>query len=404
MLMDMDGMNRLITYEFHNCLQPLTDEQWAQLFPGHPDSPSMIRLMESSGLEGFQFHSIVARIGEEPVLLLPLFESHYSIASTLEGKAQAIGRTLEKLLPGLLRPRVLGVGFVEGEWGQIGINPMMPQKLVRAALTGALEFLQSVAENLDVPIVAFKDFCTNNEEMLAEIAKSGYALAESLPFCQLKVAFTSVDDYLNSLPRKVRQDLRRKMRQSAQVRVEYTTVIDPWLDQIYELYTDQVERSDLSFGMHRKRYFAEVCERVPGAQYILFFLGEKLIGFNLMIHQGAMLIDKYVGIEPVEGRHHNIYFTAWLEKIRYSAEHGIKLMHLGAAAEQVKVRMGAYTISSYVLFHHRNPIINLALAKLTPLLSYKPAATASADEAAHDDEQAKTPQAAFTRLEEARSF
>jgi hypothetical protein len=375
-------MDQAITYEFVDSLQPLADEQWNLLFEGHPDTAQMIRLMSSCRLEGFHFHSIVARVEGQPLVVLPLFQTRYSISTTLDQPARKVVASLEKWLPSLLCPRVIGIGFVEGEWGEIGINRRFPEPVINEALAGALEFLEKIAEGLDVQILALKDFRAETLRRLPKDVQTSFGRGVSLPFCRIRLDCGDVEDYLNGLPRRVRQDLRRKMRQTASSGVQVEIVTDPgkWLDRIYELYRDQVERSDLSLGVHGKEYFERVCEAVPGARYVLFLLDNELIGFNLIVDNGDCLIDKYIGMDQTAGRANNVYFLAWLEKIRYCTANGIKLMHLGAAAEAIKVRLGAYAISSYVLFHHRNPLFNLILSRLTGVLSYKPEVECLADE------------------------
>ncbi|HEY9793657.1 MAG TPA: GNAT family N-acetyltransferase [Candidatus Obscuribacterales bacterium] len=373
-------MDQSITYELVDSLQPLPDEQWNLLFAGHPDTGQMIRLMSSCKLEGFKLQSIVAHKDGQPLVLLPLFQTRYSIATTLDQPARKLVASLEKWIPSLLCPRVIGVGFVEGEWGEIGINREFPEATINEAVAGALEFLEKIAEGLDVQILALKDFRAETLRRLPKHIEATFGRGVSLPFCRMKLDFGDVEDYLNGLPRRVRQDLRRKMRQSTGVQVEIVTDPGQWLDKIYDLYRDQVERSDLSLGMHGKEYFARVCAAVPGARYVLFILDNELIGFNLIVDNGNCLIDKYIGMDQTSGRANNVYFLAFLEKVRYCTTHGIKLLHLGAAAEGVKVRLGAYAISSYVLFHHRNPIVNMILSRLTGVLSYKPEVECVADE------------------------
>src|SRR5258708_2266537 len=60
-------------------LNPLSCKEWTSLFPDHPDAGEMINLMGASGMDGFEFSSIVIRDDQGPVLLLPLFITHYDL-------------------------------------------------------------------------------------------------------------------------------------------------------------------------------------------------------------------------------------------------------------------------------------------------------------------------------------
>ncbi len=372
-----------LTYELHDRLNPFSAELWTSFFSDHPDPAELIKLVEFSGLADFQFKSIVVRQNGEPVLLLPLFRTHYSLSTTLDDSAKRWAAALEKLMPSTFKPEVLGVGFIEGEWGQIGTNKRFSPEIITRALSGALDYLDSVAKLLKVQIIAFKDFTDATGSLLPAKIGEHYSRATSLPFCQIQLSeFSDFGQYLCSLPRKVRQDLNRKIRQSSEVKVVHSTEPSPWIDRIYELYVEQVGRSDMSLGIHNREYFAEVCQRVDGAFYILFFHDQELIGFNLVIASKTLLLDKYVGMDVVRGRENNIYFLAWMEKIKHCIVNRIPLLHLGAAAEAVKVRLGASMVPSYIFFRHRNPIFNFAMSKLTPMLSYETSVNTSSDSSA----------------------
>lgn len=366
----------VFSYEIVESLVPVDEVLWNELFCGHPDSYALVRLMDESGLDGFKFFSLLVRDANaagEIIAILPVFETHYSLACTLDEPVKSKLLSLERIAPGILKPKVLGVGFVEGEWGQFGLNEKIDPAIREEALSGALRYLDTFATKRGAQIVSFKDFTDSTRRALPEEVNGKFAEAVSLPFCQINTEFDSVEAYFQSLPRKVRQDLRRKMRQSAELKIEYTRNADAWMDRIYQLYVEQSQRSELSFGIHNRMYFSEICRRVPGAQYVLFFDGDELIGFNLIIETATCLVDKYIGMDPIKGRANNVYFAAFIEKIRYCVEHKLPVCHLGAAAEGVKVRMGAYMLPSYVFFRHRNPLVNLVLKKLVPVLSYKPA-------------------------------
>jgi hypothetical protein len=364
-------MSQAITYEINDLLQPLSEYEWERFFPGHPDSAALIKLMGKSGIEGFELRTIVARLDGEPVLVMPIFLTNFPLAFALGGKAKQICLSLQRYLPTLLKPKVIAVGFVEGEWGQIGVNPRIPKNIVDCALAGSLDFLEAIAETFAVHAVAFKDFVWPQQALLPASIAQRFATAGSMPYCQLPVDFSSLEDYLNGLPREVRQELNGKLAQAAHVEIRYTTEIGIWLDQIYGFYLLQVKDTEIK---HARSYFAEVCRHVHGAQYILFLADEQLIGFNLIVQRGDMLVDKCVGIDPELGRANQVYALAFMEKIRYCTSHGIKLMHLGAASEGMKVRMGAYTLPTCVMFRHRNPLIQWALTRFAGALSYKPEA------------------------------
>ena len=151
-----------------------------------------------------------------------------------------------------------------------------------------------------------------------------------------------------------------------------TTDVAPYCDAIFRLYELSVEKAEMSLGVHRMAYFQRICQEVPGTHYLLYFRGEELLAFNLLLRNGDMLVDKYFGMEPA-GHEFSLYFVSWAENVRYCIEQHIPIYHAGPGAEAVKVRLGAEFRSSLTAFRATNPLVHAALRRLTPLLAYKPA-------------------------------
>lgn len=372
-------MTDSITYEVSDALQSLPEYEWELLFANHPDPAALIHLLGKSGLEGCELRSIVARVGNEPVVVLPIFLSSYSVASALSGMPKRIAVGLQKVLPNLLRPRVLGVGFADGEWGQIGINSRFSQTIIDRALVGALDFIDAISEVFGVQVVAFRDFRCDSSVRLPARTMERFATIDSVPCCQLPINFSCVEDFLNGLPRNVRQNLNRIEEQAAAITVRYATDVDAFIDSIWRLYSDEMKCTSRCVGKYNRGFFADVCREVDGAKYILFLQDNRLIAFNLVIERGDMLVDKCFAMDAAfavdsSSPDNNIYLLAFLEKIRYSTRHGIKLLHLGATAEGAKVQMGAYTLSTTVMVRHHNSLVQWALKQLIGTFAYKPQA------------------------------
>lgn len=349
----------------------LSKDEWTELFPTLPDSAEMINLIQRSGFDGFNFHSIIVRQGDKPILLLPLFETNYNISRMMDKGPRKIFNTLAGWMPNLLCPKVLGVGFVEGEWGQIGFNRSIDTKTLDLAWDMALNALDALASALSADIISYASFNAESGESIPTHKIKGFTAIPGLPCARLQIKFNTLDDYLNSLSSSMRKDLRRKMREASAVKIIRTSNIKPYLETIYQFYLKLVERSNLVFGIHRPSFFEHVCELVPGAEYILYFTDGKLIGFKLNIVKPDSMIDKYFAMDPVLGRKYNLYFISWIENIRYCIENKIPLYHAGQAEEDIKSRLGTEFAPSVILFKHNNPYIHWLLNKLKKQLSYE---------------------------------
>ena len=114
----------------------------------------------------------------------------------------------------------------------------------------------------------------------------------------------------------------------------------------------------MAFGAHNRLLFEKICEKVPGAEYTLYFVQEELAAFNLLVVKQQGMVDKYFCMDYELGRKYNLYVLSWLENIRTCVERKIPLYHAGQGAEKTKAHLGATFIPSFILFKHRRPVID----------------------------------------------
>ena len=316
-----------------------------RLFPAPSSTASLLSLLQETGIEGFTFRSIVVSKDDVPLLLLPLFETRFDLSSFVEGWIKKTLKIAGLLIPTVFHPRVLGVGLVEGEWSEIGIDPDIDEGTLDAACTLAMSALQTLAAELKSDLVVFYNF--------NQVQYRSYA--------RLPINFTSVEEYLSGLSTAARKDLRRKMRVAPEVRVIRSRDITPYLDQIYKLYLETVERSPMALGAHNRSFFEKICEIIPGAEYIFYYVHEELVAFNLIVVNQQTLVDIYFCMDFDLGRKYKLYFLSWFENVRTCVELKIPFYCAGQGTEKTKAHLGATFVPSYILFKHRLPLIDRLL-------------------------------------------
>jgi predicted N-acyltransferase len=244
----------------------------------------------------------------------------------------------------------------------------------------ALGALQTLATERKSDIVAFYNF-NHHGKLPGEVFKK-FNRVQCPPCARLQITFNSLEEYLSRFSRAARKDMNRKMRASHEVRVIRSRNISPFLDRIYKLYLETVERGPMSFGVQNRLFFEKICERVPGAGYTLYFAQEELTAFNLLVVRQESMVDKYFCMDYELGRKYNLYVLSWLENVRYCVEQKIPLYYAGQGAEKTKAHLGATFIPSHILFNHRQPVIQRFLVeqralteKILRFLGFWPAAT-----------------------------
>jgi len=343
-----------------------------RLFPEPSITAPLLSLLQESGIDGFNLSRIVVLKDNAPILLLPLFETRFDLSTFVEGWIKKSLKAAGRLMPSVFQPRILAVGLIEGEWSEIGIDPQIDEDTLDAAYKMAFSTLQMLAAEHKSDIVAFYNF--NQYGKLPREAFKKFNLVQYRSCARLIVDFNSMDEYLSRLSRAARKDLRRKMRVAPEVRVMRSRTVAPFLDRIYKLYLDTVTRGSLALGAHNRLFFEKICERVPGAEYTLYFIQEELVAFNLLVVKQETMVDQFFCMDYGLGSKYNLYVLSWLENVRTCVERKIPLYCMGQGTEKTKAHLGATFIPSFILFKHRQPVFDRLLvwqsAVVNKVLSY----------------------------------
>jgi hypothetical protein len=352
-----------------NCVPGLDGVPAAELgrlFPEPSITAPLLSLLQESGIDGFNLRSIVVLKEDAPILLLPLFETRFDLSTFVEGWLKKSLKAAGRLIPMLFHPRILGVGLLVGEWSEIGIDPRIDAGTIDAAWKMAFGALQTLAAELKSDFVGFYNF-NHYGKLPGEVFKQ-FNQVPCQSCAQLPINFNSLEEFLARLSRAARKDLHRKMRASQEVRVIRSRTISSFLDRIYKLYLETVARSPLALGVHNRLFFERICERVPGAEYTLYFVQEELAAFNLLVAKQEAMVDKYFCMDYELGRKYNLYVLSWLENVRTCVERKIPLYYAGEGTEKTKAHLGATFIPSFILFKHRQPMIDRFLIGLPAVI------------------------------------
>jgi hypothetical protein len=329
------------------------------------------------------------------VLLLPLFETRFDLSAFVDGWIKKSLKVAGCLIPSVFHPRVLSVGSLVGEWSEIGIDPQIDEGTLDAAYKMAFAALQTLAIELKSDIVALYNF-NHYGNLPGEVFKK-FNRVQYRACARLRIDFDSVEEYLGRLSRGARKDLHRKMRVASQVRAIRSRNISPYLDRIYNLYLETVARGPMALGVHNRLFFDKICERVPGAEYTLYFVQEELVAFNLLVVKQEAMVDKFFCMDYEPGRKYNLYVLSWLENVRTCLELKIPLYYAGQGTEKTKAHLGATFIPSFILFKHRRPVFDRLLlwphtmtGKILSHLGFWPAASAAAPDGTVKVDRLKT--------------
>ena len=306
------------------------------------------KAFQDARIEGFGLGYLQARRDGVVVATAPYFVQRYPINTTLEGG----------MLKRLLQPFWLRIACVGHPLADFGMIDGEVSAEVLEAFNGALA--------RKAAIVAYKDFSDS-------LPLSGFSMEPGLPVAALEIE----GDYWSGLKQHVRSDFRRRLRKAKALRIEERDGFpSEHGDRMYELYLNVHRRGEFTLETLNREFF----ERVgPFSKYVLYWQGDVLIGFCLLMCKGRRMHYKYLGMDYERGRPLGLYFIMSLSHIEMCLRDGYTTYQTGCTTYEFKQRLGSRLHPVFLYFRHRNPIVNWAIARMMAGLSVKPEQLARTD-------------------------
>lgn len=255
----------------------------------------------------------------EPLAVQPGFIVRQDLALGTPAALTRLVRTMRTRWPNFLRPRMLMIGCLAGEahW---------PADAARGA-TMLRDGVELFAAQRGIRMITFKEFPAHARDAFDGAA--GYARVPSYPGVRLPITFASFEAYLETLSKPTRKNLRRKFRDSAAAgRVELEVTIDPCartLDEIFALYLQVYERSDVRFEKLTREYFAAVASGLSDRAHFFLWRHEgRLVAFNLCVVHNGVLYDDYLGLDYAITHDLHLYFVTFRDVLEWAITRGLR--------------------------------------------------------------------------------
>lgn len=339
-------------------------DEWNRLFVGDVEDWAYYRAIERSGLPGFELLYFGLRENGELRVAVPAFVTDYRLDTTLTRTLRRAADAIRRWFPRVLVQRLLSLGSPVAEICHLGFASGCDRSERARLLDRLFSDVEEYARQHRIPMLATKDASADQDELWAEVgAAHGLRRQPSLPTAVLDIRFDSLDGYLATLSHATRKDLRRKWKASAGLRVEWRTNVDDILDDVMRLYRATLERAELTFEELTPDFFRFVLgELGPRAGCATYWLDDRLVAFNLVLHDGVTLIDKFLGMDYDFARQYNLYYITWLQNVRYCIEHGLARYQAGQGLHREKLRLGSRLLPNWLWYRHRNRLLDRVFA------------------------------------------
>lgn len=358
----------MITSQAFSSIRAIDRSAWNDCFPGALEDWDYYRAVEDAGIEDFSWRYLAVFEDARLVAVAPAFITCYRLDTTVSGPAKRLTERLQRWWPGLLQLRLYALGSPVAEQCHAGTASHIPAVRRQALLEQLLHLARRDADAQGIGLLAVKDAASHDRQWTASCRTFGLHSMPSLPSALLPISFASLDAYLGTLGKSTRKGLRRTLRGPGP-RIEWRHNVDDVLPDISRLYEATLQRSDLQFERLPASYFTGILQQLPErAACVLYWVGEQLVAFNLVLLDEHRLIDKFFAHDLEASREHNLYLRSWMANVDYCIEHRIALYECGQAGYASKLRLGCRFTGNSLFFLHRNPLLDTLLKGLKHVL------------------------------------
>jgi Acetyltransferase (GNAT) domain len=347
-------------------------EIWQSAFGDDQKDFEYYRLIEETLAGDFTFRYMVL-LDEtgSPIALQPLILVDQDLAATAKSVLARAIHGVRRLWPRFLRARMLMAGCLVGE-SNLGLILPGVHKQISAALG---EALIDYARLEKIHLIAAKDFSAALREEFGPLTKAGYTHLEGFPSLVLRLDFASFDEYLRTRLSKVtRKGLRRKLRKadsvSPSIQLEVLEDCTEVIDEIYPLYLQVTERSEVNFEIFTRDYFLEAGRRMPGRfRYFIWRRAGKAIAFSFCTICGDTLHDNDIGLDYEVAYDLNLYYLTFRDLIEWALRRNLKFYCTAPFNYDPKLRLGLDLVALDLYVRHTFRPINAILRLVAPYFS-----------------------------------
>ena len=343
-------------------------EVWTTAFASKAKDHRFYEIVEETLACGFEHQYLLFEDEFGRVrAVVPSFFVQQSLVEGVPALRSAVALVRRKF-PRFLTLRVIMIGCAVGE-GHLGICDGADEDWVAIALLSTLEIY---ARKQNAALVVLKDFAANYRPLLERFSSAGYRRIPSMPMTTLELPFTSFEEYLGSLGKATRKDLRRKFRrisQAAPMELEVLTDIAPLIEEVYPLYLQVHERSPQKFERLTKDYFRALGTRMADrARFFVWRQNRAIVAFSVCLLHNGTIHDECLGLDYNIALDLYLYFHTFRDTIAWALRHGVTSYQSSPLGYRPKLHLGCKLLPLDLYVMHTNCWLQPLFGGLVQLL------------------------------------
>lgn len=341
-------------------------ELWQQGFPPPWEGLWWYLALEQGGLDDqFRFLYAEVRDGQQrPLALAPAFLMEVPLEMFVPEPLLPLLRTLARVFPALLHQRTLFFGSPCSERGWVGFAKDCGHDCQAAVLEALERAAVRKAGELRVAMRVWKDFPAALQPALDGVAaRHGLFRVVSFPGTRVELPAAGKEAYFLALKPSRRQQLRRKLRRSAQAVTLRSEVVatpdEALLAQLFGLFWQTYEHATTRFERLTPTVFSHFAS-AAGVAFIVLRepAADAPVAFMMVNVEGPVLINKFIGFDYTQPREWLLYFRLWDAAVDLALSLGKSAIESGQTGYRAKIAVGHHMLPLWNYCRHRNPLLN----------------------------------------------
>src|SRR5450631_3382590 len=352
-------------------LEAMQCRHWSNAFGSEAKDRRYYELVEDTIHAEFDYRYFVVRDWNGEISAIqPFFILDLDLLVGAKPRIGWLTGLIRRLWPRFMRARTLMMGCAAGE-GHLDGKGEFAQRSSASALASAIV---KEARDLKARLIVLKEFHAKYRPTLECFVDKNFTRIPSLPNVMLNIDYASFEDYMmRALSGGARRKLRLKLKAADQAAlpIDMSVVDDiaPIIDEVYPLYLQVYNRSNLHFEKLTKEYFCGLGRRMGDKnRFFIWRQKGKFVAFGSCLLQGDTIHAEYLGLDYTVALELHLYHYTFRDLINWGIANGYKWFHSSALNYDPKFHL-RYRLDPIDLYvRHTSTICNSVFSRLVPWL------------------------------------
>src|SRR5476649_2370130 len=352
-------------------LEAMQCQHWTNAFGSEAKDRRYYELVEDTIHDEFDHRYFIVRDWKGEICAIqPFFILDLDLLVGAKPRHGWLTGLIRRLWPRFMRARTLMMGCAAGE-GHLDGKDEFAQRTSARLLASAIV---KKARDLKARLIVLKEFHAKYRPTLECFVDMNFTRIPSLPNVMLDIDYASFEDYMmRALSGGARRKLRLKLKAADQAAlpIDMSVVDDvaPIIDEVYPLYLQVYNRSNLHFEKLTKKYFCGLGHRMGDKnRFFIWRQNGKIVAFGSCLLQGDTIHAEYLGLDYTVALELHLYHYTFRDLINWGIANGFKRFHSGALNYDPKLHL-QYRLDPIDLYvRHTSTVLNAVFGRVLPWL------------------------------------